>query len=489
MQVTHHLLEKAIIYITLLRRGVLARISQGLLVFLLGLSSLALAEDQPPNIIFFLTDDQRDDVLGCYGNELAKTPTIDDLASEGIRFENSFCQVPICAANRATILSGLSQRTHGHNFGKPPVPSEYIASSYPKVLKEAGYRIGFAGKYGMKFADPGLQQEFDFFKKIDRNPYIKKLKDGTRRHETDLCADATIEFIQSNPEGKPFCMSVSFNATHAEDGDKRPGYHFQWPESADGLFDDITMPEPYQADEKFYQALPSFLQNPKELNRQRFFWRWDTPKKYQTNMRAYFRLANGIDQAIARVIEALQAKGLSENTIIIYTGDNGLMMGDRGLAGKWNPYEQSLRVPLIIYDPRLPEALRGQVLPHLANSVDLAPTMVDYAGVNLPEVYQGRSLLPMIRGQRIAWREDIFCQHHFKRFNDWHAVRDQRYKYAVYYDQPYEALFDLQEDPGELINLADNPHYADILKQKKERLQDYLSRFPKAPEKKPKNKK
>ena len=325
------------------------------LLCLLQVSSVAFGK---PNIIFFLADDQRNDVLGCYGNELIQTPTIDKLSAEGVRFENTFCEVPICAASRSTLFTGLSQRTHGYNFTEPPVSAEHMATSYPMVLKGAGYRIGFAGKYGMEFEKPGMKNQFDFFKPIGRNPYLKKMPDGSLRHETDLCGDAAIEFLESNPSDTPFCMSVSFNASHAEDSDRRPGFHFQWPESTDGLYEELEMPAPNLGDEKYFKAMPSFLQDQKELSRERYFWRWDTPEKYQVNMRAYYRMITGIDNAIARVLETLKAQGLDQNTIIVYSADNGYLMGDRGTAGKWNHYEQSLRIPLVVYDPRLPESKR-----------------------------------------------------------------------------------------------------------------------------------
>ncbi|MDD2600428.1 MAG: sulfatase [Kiritimatiellae bacterium] len=437
-----------------------------------------------PNIIFFLADDQRSDVLGCYGNQLIKTPTIDRLAAEGVRFENSFCETPICAASRATIFSGLSQRTHGYNFGEPTVDSKYIAVSYPMVLKTAGYRIGFAGKYGMSFAKPGLKGEFDFFKEINRSPYLHKMADGTLRHETDLCSDAAIEFIKSTPEETPFCMSVSFNATHAEDNDHRPGHHFQWPDSTDGMYEDIEIPAPRLGDEKYFKALPAFMQDVKELGRERWYWRWDTPEKYQTNMRAYYRMLSGIDKAVARVLDELKAKGLHQNTIIIYSADNGLLLGDRGIAGKWNHYEQSLRVPLIVYDPRLPREQRGRALPELVSNLDLAPTFVDLAGEKIPEQYQGRSLVPLMHGTPGSeWRKDIYCEHKFKRYNNWYGVRGKRYKFAVYYAEPggaYECLFDLEKDPTELVNLAANPECAPIRKQMAERLDHYLKSYPDA---------
>lgn len=432
------------------------------------------------NIIFFLTDDQRSDVLGCYGNPIIKTPTIDRLAAEGTRFENSFCEVPICAASRATILTGLSQRTHGYNFIEPPISADYIATSYPTVLKAVGYRTGFAGKYGVVYSPPGLQ--FDFFRVIHRNPYLHKMPDGSLRHETDLCADAAIEFIDTNPKGQPFCMSVSFNASHAEDSDHRPGYHFQWPSDTDGMYEDVEIPAPRLGEGKYFKAIPPFLQDKKNLNRQRYFWRWDTPEKYEINIRAYYRMASGIDKAIARIRGVLKAKGLDQNTIIVYSADNGMMLGDRGLAGKWNHYEESLRVPLIIYDPRLPEKQRGRIVKELVSNIDLAPTLVDAAGAKIPEVYQGRSLLPFVEGEPVKdWPTDIYCEHKFKIFNNWYGVRGERYKYAVYYDEkpaPYECLYDLKKDPDELVNLARNPEYSAELANMQSRLDSYLKTLP-----------
>ena len=462
-------------------------------VFLGLLAGRVAAEEEStqPNIIFFLADDQRDDTLGTAGNTIIQSPTLDSLASRGVRFENAFCEVPICAASRATLLSGLTQRTHGYNFWEHPVPYEYVETSYPMMLKDAGYRIGFAGKYGTRFERQGVEKAFDFMRHIGRDPYLKKMPDGTLRHETDLCADAAIEFIKSNPENKPFCMSVSFNATHAEDGDHRPGYHFQWPESADGLYEDVEFPAPELSDEKYFKALPPFLQEEKGLSRTRYYWRWDTPEKYQTNIRAYYRMVTGIDNAIARVLKVLKEKGLDQNTIIVYAADNGFMRGDRGTAGKWNHYEQSLRIPLIVFDPRLPKAKHGRVLNELVNNVDLPATFVDFAGLEIPEVYQGRSLLPLLEGNETEWREDIFTEHKFKAYNNFHSVRNERYKYTSYYEEeggPYECLHDLEQDPTEFVNQANNPEYAPVLKKMKERMASYLAVYPKAIEKAPKKK-
>jgi arylsulfatase A-like enzyme len=198
-------------------------------------------------------------------------------------------------------------------------------------------------------------------------------------------------------------------------------------------------------------------------------------------------MITGIDNAIARVLKVLKEKGLDENTIIVYSADNGFMRGDRGTAGKWNHYEQSLRIPLIVFDPRLPEANRGRVVSELINNVDLPATFVDFAGLEIPAVYQGHSILPLLEGEEVEWREDIFTEHKFKAYNNWHAVRNERYKYASYYEEeggPYECLYDLEKDPEEFVNLANNPEYASVLKKMKARMSSYLDAYPKAPEKK-----
>lgn len=446
----------------------------------------ALAAETRPNILFLLADDQRNDVLGCYGNSLIKTPTLDRLAAGGLRFDNAFCEVPICAASRASLFTGVTQRSHGYNFGEPPVAEIYQTTSYPAMLKHAGYRNGFAGKFGVAFAKPGIEEDFDFFREIGRNPYLHKMPDGSLRHETDLCADAAIEFIKSTPGGKPFCMSVSFNASHAEDGDKRPGYHFQWPESTDGMYEDITIPAPRLADKKYNEALPPFLKAKKNLNTLRYHWRWDTPEKYQTNIRAYYRMISGIDNAVARIMATLKEQGLDQNTIIIYSADNGFMMGDRSTAGKWNHYEQSLRIPLIVFDPRLPQAERGRQITKLVSNIDITPTLLEFAGVRIPKVYQGLSLVPLVMDKPTGeWREDFFCEHSFKSFNNWHGVRGERYKYAVYYEEakgPYECLYDLVNDPTELKNLATNPEFSEIRKKMVQRLDTYLETLPEPPD-------
>ena len=149
-----------------------------------------------------------------------------------------------------------------------------------------------------------------------------------------------------------------FNACHAEDGDRRPGIgHFPWPRAVDGMYEEDEIAPPRLNDPKIFDNQPDFLKT--TINRERFFWRWNSETKYRTNMRAYLRMVSGIDNAIGRFIRALEAQGLADNTIIVYTADNGFHLGNRGFAGKWSHYEESLRVPLIILEPRAPKSAHG----------------------------------------------------------------------------------------------------------------------------------
>ncbi len=210
---------------------------------------------------------------------------------------------------------------------------------------------------------------------------------------------------------------------------------------------------------------PQFLLE--SINRARFFWGYDTPEKYQTNVRAYYRMISGIDRAIARVIAALESAGLADNTIIVYSADNGYYLGDRGFQGKWSHYDESLRVPLVIYDPRLPREQRGRVVDAMALNVDLPATFLDWAGVEKPAAYEGRSLRPLVQGQTPPdWRRHFFGEHvDLAPTITWEGIRGERYVYARYFDQvpAFEFLHDLQTDPDQLQNLAADTKHADAL--------------------------
>ncbi len=436
------------------------------------ISFSAFAADTPPNIVFFFTDDQTSSSIGCYGNPVVQTPNIDGLAARGTRFENSFVSHPICWISRTTILTGLN----GRSFSTPDNPEqatpEAAKTLYSDILMANGYRTGYFGKWHAKMPKGWVKEDhFDEFEAIGRNPFYKKMPDGTLRHETELIVDKGIEFVKNQPKGKPFALNMWFNACHAEDSDRRPGIgHFAWPRAVDGMYDDLEVGSPRLDDPEIFESQPDFLKT--TINRERYFWRWNTKEKYTTNMRAYYRMVSGIDNAIGRFMKVLEEAGLADNTIIVYSADNGFHMGNRGFAGKWSHYEESLRVPLIICDPRVPESQQGQVTDAIALNLDLPSTFLDWAGAEVPERYQGHSLMPVVsQGKPDDWRTESFHEHVAvrQRIPAYEGLRNGDYKYVNYFDYEHEFLHDLKNDPDELVNLADDPEFAPMLKEMRER--------------------
>ena len=440
-----------------------------LLLLSLGKSEAA----ERPNIVFFFADDQTTSTVGCYGNQVIQTPNIDELAKRGTRFEKAYVSQAICWVSRTTILTGLTGRSYGTPANPEQARPDAVQTLYTDLLREQGYRTGFYGKWHAKMPkDFKREAHFDEFEAISRNPYYKKQPDGSLRHETELIVDRGIDFVKSQPKGKPFALNLWFNACHAEDSDRRPGIgHFPWPRAVDGMYEDIEIAPPRLRDPEIFNAQPNFLQT--TINRERYFWRWNTPQKYQTNMRAYYRMVSGIDGAIGRFLKALEEAGLADNTIIVYSADNGYYMANRGFAGKWSHYENALQVPLIVMDPRVPKEEQGKVTDALALNLDLPATFLDWAGVDVPKRYQGQSLQPVVKGAKPAdWRTETFHEHFAvrNRIPAFEGIRDGNLKYVRYFDQDnYEFLHDLEADPDELINLVGNPRYAEQLQALRDR--------------------
>lgn len=454
------------------------KVACAILVYLASSAITAFAE-RPPNILFILADDQRNDTLGIAGHPVIKTPTIDRLANEGVLFTEAFVTTPICGTSRASIFTGLYERTHGFTFGKKPVTLDHAATSYPAQLKQAGYRTGYIGKVHAQFEDEAeaARQMFDYYEPVSSKKYLIEQEDGSYRHETELCGERAIEFLQSNSSEQPFCLSVGFFAAHAVDTDHRVGHHFESLPELKSKYTDETIAPPRLGAASVHQAAPSFLTAETSLNFIRWGWRWDTPEKYDANMRDYFRLISGIDLTIARILQTLEAQGLADNTIIVYSADNGYMMGDRGMAGKWNHYDQAVRVPMIIYDPRLPENQRGQVRSEFVLNIDIAPTLLDYAGLPIPDVLQGTSLVPLIEDLPTNWRDAFYYEHTMIRKSVpwWRGIRSKDFSYAIYPDEGengYECLYDLEKDPDQLVNVAEAKEYRYALDAMRQRLEE-----------------
>ena len=413
-----------------------------------------------PNIIFLLADDLRWNALGCTGNRIIQTPNIDALARKGVRFRNAFVTTSICAVSRASILTGQYARRNKINDFKTDLSPQAFAQTYVALLRAAGYRTGFIGKYGVGTHMP--TKAFDYWRGFPgQGAYFKKKGDAI--HLTKRMGDQALEFLKGCDCMTPFCLSVSFKCPHAMDAAPR---EFPPDPRDEKLYADAVIPVPKTAaDSKYFRALPEFVQ--KSEGHRRWKRRYATPEQYQKVVRDYYRLVTGMDREVGRIVAALDKLGMADNTIIIFTSDNGFFLGERGMADKWLMYEESIRIPLIVYDPHLPKGRRGQVLAPMALNIDMAPTMLDYAGVAVPKRMQGRSLRPLVEGKNVKWRTDWFYEHLTfpKIIPPSEGVRSERWVYLRWVGpQPaLEELYDLQTDPLEEHNLAGRPEHRETL--------------------------
>ncbi len=431
-----------------------------------------------PNIVFLLADDQSYDSLGCYGNPDVKTPQIDDLAAQGMVFDNHYVATAICMASRASIMTGLFEFRHGCNFGHGSLMKEHWAKSYPVLLRAAGYRTAIAGKIGFKVsgkpggkgalpeadfdawgAGPG-QTSFVTAKNKSMKSYAAEFPHATRAYGA-FGRDFIAESVKL---GQPFCLSISFKAPHR-------------PATPDPKFDEVY------ADKQF-RKLPNYgrehgqnlsLQSRQGRQYERFH-SWSYSDRYDAVVAIYHQQIYAIDVAVGMIRKALVDQGVAGNTVVIYTSDNGFMCGSHGYGSKVLPYEESARVPLIIYDPRAASGAgaaaderQGRRRDALTSSVDFAPTMLRLAGLEPPHGLDGRDLMPLY--------EDPDAKSHdvLPLINVWGpeavfslglVTRDAKYIYWPYEDEGFEAteeLFDTAADPFELRQLAKDSKQGELL--------------------------
>ncbi|MFC5625607.1 sulfatase family protein [Algoriphagus winogradskyi] len=441
------------------------------------LNTTAFAQQGKPNIIFILTDDQRWDALGFSGNEIIQTPEMDKLAAEGVYFKNAFVTTPICATSRASVLTGLYERTHGYTFGQE-LNEGYAQNSYPAHLKKLGYETGFFGKFGVNY--PGFSKLFDVSDSYDRNGkfadrrgYFYKTIDGDTVHLTKYTSHQAQEFIKNQSAGKPFMLSLSFSAPHAHDPAEE---QYFWSTDVDDLYTDVKFPKPLLSKEKYFDQQPEYVKTGE--NRTRWYWRYDTQEKYQKSMKGYYRMISEVDLEIGKIRKTLAEKGMDKNTVIIFMGDNGYFQGERQLAGKWLMYDNSLRVPMIIYDPRNPG---HRVISDFALNIDIAPTVLEFANGILPQEYQGISLADYVIGENPAIERSEFIAEHLwkvKIIAASEGIRTKDWKYFRYQDDlAHEELYDLNKDPLEKKNLAGKKGYENTLIEMREIFNNTVKRL------------
>ena len=500
------------------RRDFLKAIGLGTSAVALGSWNVARAFEKPPNILFIMSDDHGYQALSCYGSKINQTPNIDRLATEGIRFSNSFCTNAICGPSRACLLTG----TYNHINGFVDNGSTFDGSqqTFPKLLRQAGYETALFGKWHLKSDPTGfdywniLPDQGDYY-----NPDFIEMGTTTTRkgYVTDIITNDCLSWLKSRRSDRPFCALLHHKAPHRNwmpdprhltmyEGEEKPvpeTFFDDYATRSDAarkqemrVADDLMM----GYDLKLTPPDSPGSETPKEATDRRW-WRsgydrmtkeekeaWDAAYapdnaafrksglkggdlarwKYQRYIKDYLRCIASVDENVGKVLDYLDAEGLARNTIVIYTSDQGFYLGEHGWFDKRFMYEESLRMPLLI---RYPAEIKPAVISSMVLNIDFAPTFLDYAGVGIPDKMQGRSIRNVVRGTPPAdWRQSMY--YHYYEYPGVHAVRrhygirTNRYKLIhFYYDIDAWELYDLQSDPHELHNLYGDTQYAGIVAQ------------------------
>jgi arylsulfatase A-like enzyme len=432
------------------------------------------AADRRPNVVLFLTDDQRWDCLSIAGHPLLKTPNIDQLATEGSYFPNAFVTTSICCVSRASFMTGRLCRNHKVGDFNTPLPAFVLAKSFPALLKKAGYKTACFGKWGI--GGPPPKDVFDAWDAWGgQGTYFLEL-DGKRVHNSEYMSRRAIDFINSCKPDEPFCLIVLYKSPHdVQEPDPRDVH----------LFKDDKIIQPKTATEEHFNRLPEFMRI--SMNRSRAKRDFPTPEKYQEYVKKYLQCIASVDRSVGEIRKALADRKFTDDTLTIYSSDNGYFLGERGLIHKWLMYEESIRVPMIVHYPRL--AMKGQKIQAMALNIDVAPTFLDYAGVAIPDGTDGRSLRPLLEGKLESLRNHWFYEHHFHARGSkegaiprTEGVRTAEWKYITYIDEkePFEELYNLKTDPHEETNLATDPRHGQRLQTMKALYADYVKKLPPA---------
>lgn len=429
-------------------------------VFGMGLvMAFPLMAGQRPNLIFIFSDDHAEHAISAYGSKVNKTPNIDRLAEQGARFANSFATNSICTPSRATLLTGQYSHLNGVPvFNRFDGSRDHVA----KHLQAGGYHTGMVGKWHLGSDPTG----FDRWIVLPGqgaywNPVF--LLSGNRKlsikgHCTDITTDLGIEWLETRPKDQPFFLMIHQKAPHRK---------WQPAERHIEMFKNRVIPEPETLWDDYATrpaALPENRQTiSRDLNRSdlkqappeglegKELVKW----KYQRYMQDYLACVQGVDDGVGQVLDYLEEEGLADNTIVLYSSDNGWYLGDLGMYDKRFMYEPGLRVPLLAKGP----GIKAGVVPdQFVANIDLAPTFLDLAGLPVPEFMQGRSLAPLLRGESPdTWRESVYYRyyhdpgHHNTRAH--YGVRTGTHKLIHYWKKDAWEMFDLTADPTEQYNL------------------------------------
>jgi arylsulfatase A-like enzyme len=403
-----------------------------LLVIFLGLAGISQAVEMKPNVIFLFADDQRADTIGALGNSHIKTPNLDQLVKSGMVFRDAYClgaNVPaVCTPSRNMLLSGRAFFRWQGPQAQPDMPN------FPTSMKAAGYETYHHGKRGN--TSPAIQALFD------HNKYVVDNNDRTNGEPCQTIVDEAIGFLKSRHRDKPVFMYLAFSNPH----DPRVAA-----QKYIDLYERDKIPLP-----KNYLPLHPF-NNGEQFVRDELLAPFPrTPDDVRKHLHDYYAVISAMDHHIGRLFSALKELGMHDNTIFIYSADHGLAIGSHGLFGKQNLYEAGMKPPLVFAGPGIPHG-ETQALVYL---LDIFPTICDLVGTDIPGGLDGKSLKPVIEGKSSGVRDTLFLAYREVQ----RAVRDDRWKLIRYPQVNVTQLFDLQTDPDEITNLADQPEQAERIK-------------------------
>ena len=432
-----------------------------------------IAGAKPRNVVFILADDHRYDAMGFMGNPVVKTPNMDRIAQSGAHLQNAFVTTALCSPSRASILTGLYAHQHKVVDNNTPVPAGTVY--FPQYLQKAGYQTGFFGKWHMGNDDGGPQPGFDrwvgfkgqgtYLPNASSPLNVDGQKVAQKGYITDELTDYTLEWLKGRDKSRPFFVYLSHKGVHQDfvPADRHKG----------------TLASPRLQPPKS-QTFPPDLeaQRPRWVRDQRNSWHGvDYPYNTKLDITEYFQLyaetLRGVDDSIGRVLDYLKAEGLLDSTLVIYMGDNGFAFGEHGLIDKRTAYEESMRVPMVMQCPELFSG--GRKVEQVVANLDIAPTILSAAGLQLPSYMMGANMVPLAQGQAVPWRKELLYEYYWERNYPQtptvFALRTDQYKFIRYYGiWDIDELFDMKADPAEMNNLAYKPEFVQVARDMSKRM-------------------
>ena len=418
----------------------------------------------PPNVLVILTDDMRWDAMSCAGHPFLKTPNIDRLANEGARFANVFVTTSLCSPSRASLLSGRYARAHRvlNNFTEYPQD----LPGYPRRLEEAGYETAYIGKWHMGETNDAPRPGFDFWMshRGQGNYFDNEFNvNGTRKqmpgYYTTVVTDAAVDWLKQ-PHPRPWMLVLGQKAPHG--GPIQPEPRFEHALDAFPILKSANYENYHAAEGKpawLEESLPTWHGAGGPLYGQ---------KEYDRFVRAYLATLLSVDESVGRIYETLRAAGQLDRTVLVFTSDNGFVLGEHGRVDKRTAYEESLRIPLLVRYP--PLARPGTLISNMVLSLDLAPSLIDLCGAKPLRDAQGISWKPLLQGRRTAWRSAFLYEYNYEPQFPYtpnvRAVRTPEWKFIRYPhgdgspDRFTAEMYHLADDPSEMKNLAHDPKWA-----------------------------